>query len=190
MPCWKRCGEERREGAAIAPWRLHDLRRTAVTGMRSARHRRRSSRAPVNHISGVRSGVAGVYNKAELLPERRAALERWSTHTSGPRLGLGGERGADAAQGGVTWHAAKPRGEEILAHCSCRCSVIIHGGMTVNAAAEKLTERALARRLQGEIRVGPRMVQIQLSQVPVDLQNGDNPSRSSGPSKASRRGSG
>ena len=31
----------------------------------------------VNHISGHLAGVAGVYNKAELLPERREALERW-----------------------------------------------------------------------------------------------------------------
>ena len=37
----------------------------------------------VNHISGHRGGVAGIYNRSELLPERRAALERWSAHVAG-----------------------------------------------------------------------------------------------------------
>jgi hypothetical protein len=37
----------------------------------------------VNHISGARAGVAGVYNRSELLPERRAALERWAAHIEG-----------------------------------------------------------------------------------------------------------
>jgi hypothetical protein len=37
----------------------------------------------VNHVSGARAGVAGVYNKSELLPERRVALERWAAHVAG-----------------------------------------------------------------------------------------------------------
>jgi hypothetical protein len=37
----------------------------------------------VNHVSGSRGGIAGVYNRSELLPERRAALERWATQVSG-----------------------------------------------------------------------------------------------------------
>lgn len=37
----------------------------------------------VNHVSGSRGGVAGIYNKSELMPERREALERWSRHLSG-----------------------------------------------------------------------------------------------------------
>jgi hypothetical protein len=37
----------------------------------------------VNHISGHKAGVAGVYNKSEMLPERKAALERWAAHLEG-----------------------------------------------------------------------------------------------------------
>jgi hypothetical protein len=37
----------------------------------------------VNHRSGLRGGIAGVYNKSELLPERRAALARWAAHVEG-----------------------------------------------------------------------------------------------------------
>jgi hypothetical protein len=39
--------------------------------------------ATVNHVSGVKASVAGIYNRSELLPERKAALERWSTHVLG-----------------------------------------------------------------------------------------------------------
>ena len=62
----------------IAPWTLHDLRRTAVTGMANlgiARGGGRPHRA--------KAGVAGTYNRAEYFPERKAALERWATHVQG-----------------------------------------------------------------------------------------------------------
>jgi hypothetical protein len=36
--------------------------------------------AIVNHVSGHQGGVAGVYNKAQYLPERRRALDLWAAH--------------------------------------------------------------------------------------------------------------
>jgi integrase len=75
--------QESGKGATIAAWRLHDLRRTTVTGMIELGLRPDVIEHVVNHISGHRSGVAGVYNKAELLPERKAALERWAAHVAG-----------------------------------------------------------------------------------------------------------
>jgi hypothetical protein len=37
--------------------------------------------AAVNHVTGAaKRGVAGVYNRAEYLKERRRALERWARH--------------------------------------------------------------------------------------------------------------
>jgi hypothetical protein len=36
--------------------------------------------AVLNHISGHKGGVAGIYNKAQYLPERRAALALWAEH--------------------------------------------------------------------------------------------------------------
>jgi integrase len=61
-------------------WDLHDLRRTMVTMMNE---RLRVSphvvEACVNHISGkAKAGVAGVYNKAVYLDERREALNAWA----------------------------------------------------------------------------------------------------------------
>jgi integrase len=67
-----------KEMAAASPWRLHDLRRTAVTGMNELGIMPHVVEMIVNHISGYRRGVAGVYNRSLLLPERRAALERWA----------------------------------------------------------------------------------------------------------------
>jgi integrase len=64
-------------------WRIHDLRRTAVTGMAELGVRPDVIELCVNHISGSRGGIAGVYNRSELLPERRDALERWAVQVQG-----------------------------------------------------------------------------------------------------------
>jgi hypothetical protein len=71
----------RRVKTAMPPWRLHDLRRTFVTMVSE------KSFAPphiieaiVNHISGTKSGVAGTYNKALYLDERRQALVAWGRY--------------------------------------------------------------------------------------------------------------
>ena len=50
--------------AAAAPWVWHDLRRTVVTGMSENGVAPHIVEAVVNHISGSRAGIAGVYNKA------------------------------------------------------------------------------------------------------------------------------
>jgi integrase len=65
------------------PWRLHDLRRTAVTGMCELGIAPHVVELVVNHISGHRRGVAGIYNKSVQMDERRKALLRWSQHISG-----------------------------------------------------------------------------------------------------------
>jgi integrase len=68
---------------APAPWRLHDLRRTFVTGLADLGIRPDVIELAVNHRSGMRGGIAGTYNRSELLPERRAALETWASHVEG-----------------------------------------------------------------------------------------------------------
>jgi integrase len=67
----------------IAPWRIHDLRRTFVTGLAELGVRGDVIELAVNHVSGHRGGIAGVYNRSELMPDRRAAMERWSAHVEG-----------------------------------------------------------------------------------------------------------
>lgn len=69
------------EPPTLPPWRLHDIRRSVATHMaedlRIAPH---IIEAVLNHISGTKGGVAGVYNRALHLEERRDALHAWSSH--------------------------------------------------------------------------------------------------------------
>jgi integrase len=77
----KRILEARR--AKPLPWRLHDLRRTCATVMAD-----RLGVPPyiveavLNHISGHKAGVAGVYNQARYETEVREALTKWADHVA------------------------------------------------------------------------------------------------------------
>jgi integrase len=64
----------------IAQWRLHDLRRTAATGMAELGVQPWYVEAVLNHQSGHKSGVAGTYNRAKYAAEMRDALQRWADH--------------------------------------------------------------------------------------------------------------
>jgi integrase len=76
--------EKEREGkTTIPPWRLHDLRRTAATGMAGIGIMPHVIEACLNHASGAQGGVAGTYNREQYEPEKRVALERWASHVSG-----------------------------------------------------------------------------------------------------------
>lgn len=60
------------------PWRLHDLRRTAATRMADLGVQPHVVEAVLNHFSGHKAGVAGVYNRASYEPEKRSALNLWA----------------------------------------------------------------------------------------------------------------
>jgi integrase len=68
------------ETPEIAPWRIHDLRRTFATGMQRLGIRFEVTEAVLNHVSGARSGVAGIYQRHDWRDEKRAALEAWARH--------------------------------------------------------------------------------------------------------------
>jgi integrase len=70
----------RRENSktVLKPWRLHDIRRTVATGLGDIGVQPHVVEAILNHISGRRAGVAGVYNRATYAVEKRAALDRWA----------------------------------------------------------------------------------------------------------------
>lgn len=61
-------------------WTLHDLRRTAATGMAKAGVAPHVVERLLNHVSGSFGGVAGVYNRFGYLDEMRDALLRWERH--------------------------------------------------------------------------------------------------------------
>jgi integrase len=64
----------------VTGWTVHDLRRTCVTGMAEIGIAPHIVEAVVNHISGHKGGVAGIYNRAKYSGEKRAALQRWADH--------------------------------------------------------------------------------------------------------------
>ena len=80
---WSRIKTSLDGAMRIPPWRLHDLRRTAATGMAEIGIAPHIVEAALNHISGAKAGVAGTYNRAAYAPEKRAALERWASHVQG-----------------------------------------------------------------------------------------------------------
>lgn len=61
-------------------WTLHDLRRTAATGMARLGVAPHVVERILNHSTGTFGGVAGVYNRFQYLPEMRAAFELWEAH--------------------------------------------------------------------------------------------------------------
>lgn len=61
-------------------WRLHDLRRTAATRMADLGVAPHVIEAILNHVSGHKSGVAGIYNRSTYAAEKRAALALWANH--------------------------------------------------------------------------------------------------------------
>jgi hypothetical protein len=62
---------------AIPEWRLHDIRRTGATNLQALSIPVEVTEAVLNHISGTRAGVAGIYNRYKYEPEKRAALDAW-----------------------------------------------------------------------------------------------------------------
>ena len=62
------------------PWVTHDLRRTFATGLNSIGVAPEVVEACLNHVSGTKADVAGVYNQYAYLPEKTAALQRWADH--------------------------------------------------------------------------------------------------------------
>ena len=67
------------ESIKIEDWRLHDLRRTGATNLQALGIPIEVTEAVLNHISGTRAGIAGVYNRYKYEPQKRAALEAWDT---------------------------------------------------------------------------------------------------------------
>jgi integrase len=64
----------------IEPWRVHDIRRSVATGMAELGVEPHHVEAVLNHVSGHRSGVAGVYNRAAYLEPKTTALNLWANH--------------------------------------------------------------------------------------------------------------
>ena len=63
----------------------HDIRRTVATGMGKLGVQPHVIEAVLNHVSGHKAGVAGIYQRHDYLEEKRQALAAWGSHIAGLR---------------------------------------------------------------------------------------------------------
>ncbi len=66
----------------VSGWRVHDLRRTVVSGMARLGVPPHVADKILNHQSGTISGVAAVYQRHDFLAERKEALNAWGAHVT------------------------------------------------------------------------------------------------------------
>jgi integrase len=67
-------------GEPLPAWTHHDIRRSVATHMAETGTQPHVIEAILNHVSGHKHGVAGVYNRATYEPEKRRALDLWAAH--------------------------------------------------------------------------------------------------------------
>jgi integrase len=82
-------------GGPIAPWRLHDLRRTGASKMPRLDVALPVIEKILNHTSGSFGGVVGVYQRHSFADEKRQALETWAAFLD--RLCSGADKVAELA---------------------------------------------------------------------------------------------
>ena len=64
-------------GITASSWRLHDLRRTAASGMQKIGVSVPVIEKALNHVSGTFRGIVGVYQQHDYADEVRIAFQRW-----------------------------------------------------------------------------------------------------------------
>ena len=77
---WHFPRQELQRRSGTKDWKVHDLRRSAATGMADIGIQPHIIEAVLNHISGHKAGVAGIYNRSSYAPEKKTALLRWAEH--------------------------------------------------------------------------------------------------------------
>jgi integrase len=65
---------------ALAPWTLHDLRRTVATNLQKMGVKLEVTEAVLNHVSGTRAGIVSLYQRHDYRDEKRQALDAWARH--------------------------------------------------------------------------------------------------------------
>ena len=65
-------------GARFKDWRIHDLRRTCATGMENLGIDTRVVETALNHVSGTKAGIVGVYQRSDHRDAVTAAFQAWA----------------------------------------------------------------------------------------------------------------
>ena len=74
---WSKAKARLDRDAGVKAWRLHDLRRTVATNLQKIGVRLEVTEAVLNHVSGSRAGIVGIYQRHDWADEKRTALAAW-----------------------------------------------------------------------------------------------------------------
>jgi integrase len=77
---WSKSKAQLDKDSGVTGWRIHDLRRTLATGLQRLGVRLEVTEAVLNHVSGSRAGIVGIYQRHEWASEKRTALDAWAEH--------------------------------------------------------------------------------------------------------------
>ena len=77
---WKDCKPVLDRRSGVSAWTVHDIRRSVATRMADIGIQPHIIEAVLNHQSGHKGGVAGIYNRSSYEREARAALAMWEDH--------------------------------------------------------------------------------------------------------------
>jgi integrase len=77
---WYRAKQILDERIGFADWTLHDLRRTCATNLAELGVQPNVIEIAINHVSGHKAGVAGIYNRSKMTDAVREGLQRWANH--------------------------------------------------------------------------------------------------------------
>lgn len=72
---WGRSKDKLDEASGVAGWRLHDIRRSVATNLQKLGVKLETTESILNHISGSRGGITGIYQRYDFASEKAAALQ-------------------------------------------------------------------------------------------------------------------
>lgn len=79
---WSKCKDALDESSKIAPWTLHDLRRTFATNLAALGTPIQVTEKVLNHVSGATGGIVAVYQRHSYEQEMRDAVAAWEKRLS------------------------------------------------------------------------------------------------------------
>jgi integrase len=77
---WDRAKQRLDRRLQIAEWHLHDCRRTCATQLAELGILPHVIETTLNHVSGHKAGVAGIYNRSKMTDAVREGLQKWADH--------------------------------------------------------------------------------------------------------------
>lgn len=79
--------DEKLSEVNLQPWRLHDLRRSVSTGLGELGFAPHVVEMVLNHVSGEKAGVSGLYNRSRYEADCRRALAAWAKAVTATGVG-------------------------------------------------------------------------------------------------------